>query len=107
MAIHGMAALDAEGVDGDDVRVLEPGDDLGLAAEALGEALVLEELARQDLQGHVAVEAGLVGLVDRAMPPRPRGSRILYGPKVLPEARVTARLPRGYAKQRMIAPAAR
>jgi hypothetical protein len=42
-----------------------------------------------------------------AMPPRPRGSRIWYTPNVLPEAKVTPRLPRDRAKQRMIASAAK
>jgi hypothetical protein len=57
--------LDVEAVDGDDVRVLEAGDDLGLVTEALGEGRVVQELAGEDLQGDVAVEGGLVGLVDR------------------------------------------
>jgi hypothetical protein len=65
------AALDAEGVDGDDVRVFEPRHDLRFATEPLARTLVVEELARQDLQGDVAVEGGLVGPVDRghAAPP--------------------------------------
>ena len=44
--------------------MLEPRDDLGLAAETLGERLVVEELSGQDLQGDVAVERRLVSLVD-------------------------------------------
>ena len=67
-----LRAVDVVGVDGDDVGVLEPGDGLGLALEALGEVGVVEELGRQDLEGHVPVERRLVGQVDRghAAPPQ-------------------------------------
>ena len=60
-----LRAVDVVGVDGDDVRVLEPRDGLGLALEALGETGVVQELPRQDLERHVAVEGRLEGPVDR------------------------------------------
>jgi hypothetical protein len=39
--------------------VLEEGDDLRFAAEALREGGIVQELPREDLEGNVTVEAGL------------------------------------------------
>ncbi len=60
----GPPALDPVGVDRDDVGVLQLRRDARLLAEALGEGGVVEELRGQDLQGHAAVERGVVRLVD-------------------------------------------
>ena len=59
------ALLDVEGVDRDDVRMLEAAHRLRLAQEPLGKGGVVQKLLRQDLERDMAVELGLVGLVDR------------------------------------------
>ena len=56
----------AEVVHGDDVGVVQPGQRLGFALEALGEAGFGDLLRRQDLQGDDPVELGLAGLVNDA-----------------------------------------
>ena len=57
--------------DGDDVRVLEAGRRLGLAAEALDELAVLGEAAVQDLQRDLALQVGVLGSQTSAIPPEP------------------------------------
>ncbi len=62
------ALLDA--VDLRDVRVVEGGEDLGLALEA-GQAVaagpgVAREMGRQDFDGDVAIELGVAGAIDLA-----------------------------------------
>ena len=56
----------AEVEDGDQVRVLHLRDRPGLASEALLELGVVRDLGDHDLEGHVAVEDGVVGEVDLA-----------------------------------------
>src|SRR5713101_6349189 len=60
----GDAALVAEVVDGEDVRVAEPRDRQSLLLEALAVFLLLGEELGQYLDRHVAVERGVVRLVD-------------------------------------------
>jgi hypothetical protein len=55
--------------DRNDLRMFETRDGLRLPTEALGERGVVEELGRQDLERHVAVERGLVGLEDAGHAP--------------------------------------
>ena len=50
-------------MDGDDVRVAEPGQGAGFPGEPLGEARVGRRLGGQNLQRHEAVEGGLARLV--------------------------------------------
>ena len=80
--LHGLAKVDpvdelheekAEGAgrpkieDGDNVRVIEPGEDAGLAVEAFLEGGVgCPRSWPEDLQGDEAVELGLAHLVNRA-----------------------------------------
>ena len=60
------AAFDADGVDGDDVRVVERGGGAGFVLEA-GQLLLVEHRGeRQDLQRDAAAERELLGLVDDA-----------------------------------------
>ncbi len=54
-----------EVVHGHDVGMFQPGDGLGLALEALQEGGVLEESRVENLDGYVAIQGGVVGLVDR------------------------------------------
>ena len=61
----GDAVVLAITVDGHDVGVVQLGDCLCLAAEALREGRVVGEKLRQDFDRHVAVERRLVCLVDR------------------------------------------
>jgi len=63
---EGLVALGAELVDGDDVRVAQQRDRLGLAHEALADGLVRVEAGRDALDGDVAVEHGVVGTEDFA-----------------------------------------
>ena len=56
----------AEAVDGDDVRVVDPGGGLRFAAKALLEDLVLGHVVWQDLERDDAVGPGVVGLIDLA-----------------------------------------
>ncbi len=61
-----IAAGLAEVVDGDDVRVVEAGQGLGLAGEALGEGGVGAALGGEELEGDEAAEGFLAGLVNHA-----------------------------------------
>ena len=56
----------AELVERDDVRMIQPGQRLGLAGEPFGERRVLPDAGRQDLEGDQAVEFLLAGLIDGA-----------------------------------------
>ncbi len=60
----GQATLFAVGVDREYIGVVQPGDGPGLSLEALAEALVVGVEGGQDLDGHVAVQGGVVALVD-------------------------------------------
>ena len=62
----GHALLLPEVVDGDDVRVVELGGGLGLALEAVAGALVLAELAGDDLDRDLAAEHRVEGAEDLA-----------------------------------------
>ena len=65
--LHGVvvhAALAADGVDRDDVRVVQAGGGLGLDLEPLELPGVERRGERQDLQRHAAAERDLLGLVD-------------------------------------------
>ena len=65
--LHGVvvhAALGADGVDRDDVGVVQAGGGLGLELEPLELAGVQGRGEGQDLQGHPAAERDLLGLVD-------------------------------------------
>ena len=67
--LHGVevdAALAADGIDGHDVGVMEPGGGLGLLAEALQMLGVEGGRKRQHLQGHPPGQRQLDGLVDDA-----------------------------------------
>ncbi len=59
-----LAILLAEVIDRHNDRVFEHGDRLGLTLEAGAELQIVEHLARQDLDGHLALEARVVGAVD-------------------------------------------
>ena len=58
-----------ESVDRGDVRVVEGGEKLGLPLEPGQPLGILGDLARQDLDGHVAVEVRVGGAVDLAHAP--------------------------------------
>ncbi len=53
-------------MDGRDVGVVELGEQLRLALEARQPLRVLGEGSRQELEGHIAVEAGVAGPPDLA-----------------------------------------
>ena len=61
----GVAFRLAEVVDRQNVNMLQLGDQLGFLLEAAGELGVAGEVARQDLECHLPVDAGLVGLIHR------------------------------------------
>ena len=83
--------------------MLEPGHRLRLAAEPLGERLVVEELGGQDLERDAAVEAGLMGAVDGGHAPAAQRLHVLVGSKGRPVGEGQAR---ASCSRRMI-PAAR
>ena len=62
--VEGHAPLAADGVDRDDVRVVQAGGGLGLELEPLQLPRVHRRGNRQDLQRHAAAERDLLGLVD-------------------------------------------
>ena len=67
--VHGVevvAVVLADGVDRDDVGVVQLGRGLGLALEALLGLGAHAQRGREDLQGHAALERDLAGLVDHA-----------------------------------------
>src|SRR5206468_6709048 len=80
------AALVAEVVDAEDVRVAEPRDGHRLLMEALAVLLVLGEELGQDLDRHVAVERGVVGLVDGGHAAAPDALDDAVGPELDPWA---------------------
>ena len=84
--VAGAAAL-VELVDGDDVLVAELGGVAGLAAETLQGVGLRRHVRRQDLQGHLALEHGVDGLVDR---PHAAGGDVRHH-LVLADANGTAR----------------
>jgi len=55
-------------VDGDDVRVVEPGEQFGFAGEAFGEARFVLAVGGEDLDRDQALERFLAGLVHDAHP---------------------------------------
>ena len=68
-ALHddeGLALVLADVVDGADVRMVQGGGGAGLALEALERLLIAGELRRQELEGHEAAQARVLGLVDHA-----------------------------------------
>jgi hypothetical protein len=69
----GGVALPVEVVDGEEMGVLEAGDEPRFALEALAEPLVVEDGRADDLDRDVPVHAGLVGAEHR-WPCRPRRS---------------------------------
>ena len=77
----GGAVMLADVVQRADVRVVQPGDGLGLALEAGTAVGVGAELGRQDLDGDAAIEAGVAGLVDLAHAARADGGLDLVGPE--------------------------
>ena len=67
--LHGVimdAPLGADGEDRHDVRVMQPGDRLGLATEPLHGLLVGDGPEPQDLERHTTAERRLLGLIDDA-----------------------------------------
>ena len=62
----GQAILHADIVDGEDVRMRERRHRLGLALESRHSVGVAGQRRRQDLDGHVATEAGIARAVDLA-----------------------------------------
>src|SRR5580704_1459927 len=56
----------AEIVDLDDMRVIEPGQRLGLAGEAFGKGRIITDSRRQNLDGNEAVQLPLPRLVDNS-----------------------------------------
>ena len=66
---HGLAAAFGEHVvDGDDVRMGEPGDGNGLAAEALGDDGIGRQTRLQPLQGDASIEREISGEPDLSHP---------------------------------------
>ena len=55
-----------QAINGPDVRMVERGQDAGFAVEARQAFRVAREGFRQDFQGHVAVELGVVSAIDFA-----------------------------------------
>ena len=66
MRVEVLAVDVADFVDGDDVRVLQPGRGLGLGAEALQVVVRRQRAGEDHFQGDDAVERSLPGLVDDA-----------------------------------------
>ena len=64
----GDAILGAEIVDGEDIRMIEPGDRLGLSLEARDAFRVLSDRCRQHLDRHVPIEPLVARPVDLAHP---------------------------------------
>lgn len=60
-------------MDGTDMRVVEGGQELCLALEALETVGVLREDIGQDLEGDIAIEPGVTGAVHDAHAARPQG----------------------------------
>jgi hypothetical protein len=52
-------------MDGNDIRVVKPRQDAGLAVEPFGERGVGGQRLRQQLDGDVAIQPGLAGFIDR------------------------------------------
>ena len=61
----GLPVFLGEVVDRHDVGVLETGDGFGLALESLLEVRVLQKDRMQNLDGDIAIEGGVIRLVDR------------------------------------------
>jgi hypothetical protein len=55
-----------DAVDRDDVRMIEGGDRLGFTLKALATIGVVGHLWRKHLEGHLALEPGILGRVDLA-----------------------------------------
>ena len=80
--------LAIEVVDRKKVGMLEPRDEACLALEALPKRLIVENVRVDDLDGHVAVHARLVGPEDSRHPTRADFLGDLIGPQLLPDHRV-------------------
>ena len=65
---EGLALVFADVVDGADVGMIECRCCSGLPLETIQCLFVLGELLRQKLQGHIAAQPGVLGLVDHAHP---------------------------------------
>ena len=88
--------VDVVGEDGDDLRVLEPRDGLRFTPEPLREGGVVKEFWRQDLERHVSIERGLVGLEHARHPAPSDGFDDAIGTEVAASRkRHSARLHRG------------
>ena len=70
-----------DGMDGDDVGVVEGGQGLGLPLEALQPLALRGQLHRQDLEGHVPLQPRIAGPVDLPHPPGPEGCQDFVGAK--------------------------
>jgi hypothetical protein len=68
-------------VEGADVRMVQPSYGPSLALQTLAPVLFRGEIRGKDLDGDEALEPGVVGFVDLALPPAPRGAKISYGPR--------------------------
>ena len=78
-----------EAVDRRDVRVVQGGQELGLAAEAREVLRVLQEHLREELEGDLAAQAGVPRAVDLAHAAGPQeGHQVSYAPRRVPDASV-------------------
>ena len=69
--LHGeemLPALLADGEAADDIGMIKPGADARLADETRNDIGIARQVRRQQLEGHLAVEADLPGVVDHAHP---------------------------------------
>ncbi len=57
-----------DGVDGNDVGVIECGDRFGFSSETSPALFALGKLRRQDFQRHLAVQLGVLGQIDFSHP---------------------------------------
>jgi hypothetical protein len=73
--VHARGRVVLDGVDGDDVGMIERGDGAGLAAEPIDARRIVREAGRQGLQRDVTSEPGVERAIDLSMPPAPSVSR--------------------------------
>ena len=76
--------LAADVVEGANVRVIEAGDGLGLALEALLQIGIRGDVLGQDFDGDGAIESRASCLVNLTHAPAPIGATMSYGPRCVP-----------------------
>ena len=73
-----------QAVDMRDVRMIERGEHLRLAAETRQAMGIVRHGGQQHIDRDVAIQLRVVRAIDLAMPPAPRADTISYGPRRVP-----------------------